>query len=434
MIRISGEHSREMAQQFLPEVLLQNPRHVYFSKIVHPIDRTILDEGCVIFFEAPHSYTGEDVVEFHLHGNPFILKSVLAVLVELGVRLATSGEFTKRAFLHGKMDLTKAESVYDILHANTPMTQSIALGHLAGKLWTYLSGLRHEIMVLLEHMQGSIDFPDEIDPIPRLDFISRVKQLEHDLEHLIALQDYGKSVFSGVRCVILGKPNVGKSSLLNQLAGHPRAIVSRIAGTTRDFIEVKIELGGIQFEFVDTAGLRHSQDEIEKKGIRQVSSLVRRADAIFWVVDQSRPFDEDDDKIMRSIPAKKPLYMVLNKSDKKTRWVCPHLNRKKLTKVLSLCAKTGVGMDGLKQGLCEDFLEKIAKNSLDLMCNARQLGVLKKTRDVLSQVLKTAQLGFEDALLVMDLEGAIRSLGELTGADITEEMLDGIFSKFCVGK
>lgn len=431
IIRLSGPQSWAIGLQ-LTSLTTPQPRYVYFRSLNHPHSGEKLDEGCVTFFQSPASYTGEDVVEIQVHASPLILKLILEATLALGARLAQAGEFTKRAFIHGKLDLTKAESVIDLIHAQSNQAHAVALNHLKGGLYKQITLMRSRLMRLLEQMEGSIDFPEEVEAIERPYLKSELTQITKTLQHMIRLQDFGKHIQLGVQCVIVGKPNVGKSSLFNQILGENRAIISPIAGTTRDFLEAQIELGGLLFRLIDTAGVRKTTDMIEHLGVKKVHTLLQKADVVLWMVDSSLPLSPEDMAIYDKIKRKKNLYLLLNKSDKKQTIQLPEI-LKNLPQ-LALSAKKGLHIQALKDRLYQDFSEKTQHLDHGLLCNVRQLHCIKEVKKALSQLLTSLTQGFEDAMLVIDLKQAILHLGEVTGEAMTEEVLDGVFSRFCVGK
>jgi tRNA modification GTPase len=435
ILRLSGESALAvMATLFKKPADTFVPRMMYFGRLVHPESGQILDEACGVFFKAPASYTGEDVCELHLHGNPVLLHRVLRVILSLGVRAAEAGEFTRRAFILGKLDLTRAEAVGDLIHAPHELGCEVALNHLDGGLFRVISTLRSRLMRILEQMEGSIDFPEEVDAWDRAALIVELESVYTALDRMIRLQDFGKMIQTGIQCVIVGRPNVGKSSLLNQLVGENRAIVSAIAGTTRDFIDVKVNLGGFLFEFVDTAGIRESQDKIEVLGIRKISAWIKKADWIVWVVDASMPLTEEDRLIFSKLKSKKNVVVVLNKSDKRRRVVFSESMKAKKWPVVETVSRKLGGIDSLKEWLVTHFSTVITDVSTDVMCNARQLSCLKSTHESMAHMIESAKSGFEDAMLVIDLKAAVLKMGELTGDEVTESVLDGVFARFCVGK
>jgi tRNA modification GTPase len=432
IIRLSGPQAHTIAET-LAQKSLKKPRFAYHVTLTDPDEKQPLDDAILIYFRAPNSYTGEALVEFHVHGNPIILTSIITACLNLGATQAKAGEFTTRAFLNGKLDLTQAEAVADLIHAQSKQGQTLALSHLKGYLFKKLSQYRLQLRDLLEHIEGALDFPDEIPAPDRQEVLTTLHTLETALATLIQQQDYGKIVRDGVTCAIIGKPNAGKSSLLNQLLGEQRAIVSPIAGTTRDFIEGHIQIGGITFHLIDTAGVRdNSLDPLELLGIQKVRQIVRKADILLWVADSSQRVSEDDIKLLSSLPKKIPIYLILNKADKKQRFLLE--DKKQIVTRLSLSAKSGEGVSQLRERLRLDFEKNIPRNHDALLCNARQIACLKESHKALQTIIKTLQAGFEFDAISYDMKEAILHLGEASGEDISEEILDGIFARFCVGK
>lgn len=431
VIRISGPGALSILQSVFSHKGDILPRYFYYGQIFHPSSQVVLDDGCAVYFKAPASFTGEDVVELHLHGSYYVLKAVLELLLGLGCRIADKGEFTRRAFLNGKMDLTQAESVIDLIHSDNKTSHQVALRHLEGHLYTRISSVRGQLMAILEQVEGSIDFPEEVPAIDHEEVLATFADIQRMLGRMLMLGDFGKMISQGVKCVIVGRPNAGKSSLLNCLAGEERAIVTPIPGTTRDFIDVRVDLGGLTFEFVDTAGVREATDYVETLGINRVQELIRTAAVVLWVLDLSEAVTAEDRRILDMLRDVKRAYLVLNKSDcvqkLDTAWLPDW-------PALTVSAKNQAGMDALKAQLYEDFVSKFEQADLDIVCNVRQLECLKAVKGLLDRLSETIKGGYEDDLLAGDLKQAVLKLGEITGEEITEEVLDGIFSRFCVGK
>lgn len=432
IVRLSGPSAKEIVET-LAQKTLKKPRYAYHAFLKDPISGRDLDDALVMYFPAPHSYTGEPMAECHVHGNPIVVSSVLSACFQLGAVPAPPGAFTARAFLNGKLDLTQAEAVADLIHAQSEQGQTAALSHLKGRLFQHLSQHRSRLRHLLEHIEGALDFPDEIPAPDRAEVIHALHTIRDDIETWIHTQDYGKRVRDGITCVIVGKPNAGKSSLLNQLLGEKRAIISPIPGTTRDFIEADIQLGGFRFHLIDTAGVRDTTtDPIELLGIRNVRKVIKEADVILWVVDGTMKCTEQDCALLHSFPKKVPVYLICNKADKKQRFTL--LSQKKIRHTLPLSAKSGAGIQTLQHTLLSDFTHVIAQNQTGVVCNARQVACLQQSLMSLKQVLKTMAAGFEFDAISYELKTAILHLGEVSGDAVTEEILDGIFSRFCVGK
>jgi len=433
VIRVSGPDARAMASRFLSPSTRFKANTIRHVRLSSPFSGEPLDDGCVAFFKAPRSYTGEDVIEFHLHGSVHILKRVTQELVRLGCRMAAPGEFTRRAFVNGKLDLTKAESVIDMIHTSSDRGHAVALNHLNGGLYRRMAGIRTQLMEILEHVEGSLDFPDEIEPINRDDTMRRLSEIDRMLEHTQNQKDFGKWITSGIKCVIVGRPNAGKSSLMNRLAGEDRAIVSSIPGTTRDFITVHTELGGVRFEFIDTAGIRETDDPVELLGVKRVRSLIRQADLVVWVVDHSTAVRSEDTDILKLLRLRNGV-ICLNKSDKKQRCDITAINPHDRWPVCRISCRSGDGIDAFKAFLHDRFIRQLDAVDLDLMCNIRQQSCVGIVRDHLQSICRDMRVAPNDDCFAFDLRQAILHLGEITGDTFNEAVLDGIFSRFCVGK
>ncbi|MBT5856013.1 tRNA uridine-5-carboxymethylaminomethyl(34) synthesis GTPase MnmE [bacterium] len=435
IIRISGIAALSIAKQLCPTLKKWDPRYVSNTSFRHPETKTLIDEGCIVFFQSPLSFTGEDVVECHCHGSPVVQKQLLSAILTAGGRLATAGEFTKRAFLNGKMDLTKAESIADLIHAETDISKTVALSHLQGKLYNHINHIRSQLMDTLEHIEASIDFPDEVDPLEVGILTKTLTSRQQQVQSILDLKDYGKWIHTGVKCLIVGTPNVGKSSILNQLIGENRAIVTNIAGTTRDFIESRVEIGGILFEFTDTAGLRDTLDLVEKEGVSRVQSLMEKAHVILWVIDGTRALSKDEEKLYTKLKKHPHCYGLQNKSDLMSENQVSSLKNVIAPLIsLSISAKTGAGFSDLKQRLVNDFSVAPIQKDADLICNVRQVQCLEKALSSIDAALRGLSDGHVHDVLSIDIKTSIQALGELTGDELTEEVLDGIFSRFCIGK
>lgn len=434
VVRVSGPDSLSIAKRFFSfandaEV---KPRYAYFGKIRDFETNTVLDEGCVLFFKGPFSYTGEDTVEFQCHSSPYVLEKLVALCCLAGARLALPGEFTKQAFVNGKLDLTQVEGVVDLIHSSTQKAHAVSLNHVQGGLLSVITEFRKVFVLALEQVDASLDFPEEVDPLDRDTFLKDLAQIQQRLDSIISNQDFGAYIFAGVSCVIVGRPNAGKSSLFNALVGSERAIVTDIEGTTRDYLEVPITLGGVMFRIVDTAGVRESHDYIEYLGIQKIQQLLEKADVVFFVCDGSKPFDQNDYAVIQKISNKSLVYCLFNKSD------LPQLDQQVpgliCQRTFRLSASSGHGIFELKQALYTDFVENIERLNLDTVCTVRQLDCIKKVRAIVSELQEGLAQFSDDASLAIDIRRAVEVLGEVTGDVLTEEVLDGIFARFCIGK
>lgn len=394
----------------------------------------MLDEGCVIYFKGPHSFTGEDSVELQVHSSPYLLKEILNCTLLAGATLATEGEFSKRAFLNGKIDLTKAESIIDLIHAEHASAHAVALNHVQGKLYSVIQEMRIQLVQVLEHLEGSIDFPDEIDPIDRKETLDLLISLHQKLSHILSIQDYGKMLTAGINCVLVGRPNVGKSSLFNALLGENRSIVTNIPGTTRDYIEGHITLQGALIKLFDTAGVRESDDYIEHLGIEKITTLIKEAHLVLWVIDSSEPLTEEDRRVYQHIKHATALGIALNKSDRPRAISKEILSSYAANTIIPISATEKEGIDALKAYIQTTFIDASKSLELDVICNVRQQQCLLETQEHLKTLIDLIQEPNIDDILSYDLKKALLKLSEITGDEFTEELLDGIFSRFCVGK
>jgi tRNA modification GTPase len=398
------------------------PRRVYLGKIHDAAGK--VDEVLVTYFRGPNSYTGEDVVEISCHGGILVTRRVLDLLLAAGVRMANPGEFTQRAFLNGKMDLTQAEAVMDLIRAQTELALRAANEQLAGHLGSELTEIRELLLTAAAHVEAYIDFPDEeIDPDTGKALLERILQLEDRLDRLLATADQGRVLRHGLRTVIYGAPNVGKSSLLNLLLGYDRAIVSELPGTTRDTIEEVINVRGIPVRLIDTAGTREPSDLLEREGIRRTHQQVEQADLVIQVVDGSLP------------PANlKPLpdcssILVLNKSDLGIHPLWREFDG------VQLSCKKRTGLADLNQAIWDRVMgEKVKVADIRVAINARHQACLQKAKQLLAAGRRSLEYAKSPEFISIELRGALDAIGEVIGKLDTEDLLAKIFSEFCIGK
>jgi tRNA modification GTPase len=397
----------------------------------------IIDEVVVTLFRAPQSYTGEDVVEISAHGSPFTLRKILGLCLQKGARLAGPGEFTERAFLSGKMDLTQAEAVAELIRAKTDKSQAAALAQLQGRLAEKVRSLRAKLLPLLAHVEVGLDHSDEDH-----DFLSRERltanchEVEQEIEDLLDSAHISKILREGFRIALLGRPNVGKSSLLNALLKEERAIVTPIPGTTRDTLEENLNLQGIPVILTDTAGLRRqTEDPVERLGIERTRKSLAGADAVIGLFDGSEDLTPEDEEVIREAMTK-PHIWVINKSD-----LPQHLPPKSLhaqnggATVVNLSAKTGEGLEGLIQSITDLALtEKARAAEAQWLLNARHEAALARAKEALARATESARADAYEECVALELQTALGALGEVIGETTTEELLDQIFSQFCVGK
>jgi tRNA modification GTPase len=398
------------------------PRRVYFGKI-HDAERNV-DDVLVTYFRAPNSYTGEDVLEISCHGGILVTRRVLDLLLTAGARMANPGEFTQRAFLNGKMDLTQAEAVMDLIRAQTELALRAANEQLAGYLGNELTEIRERLLTTLAHVEAYIDFPDEqIDPDTGKVLLDRIRALENRLDRLLATADQGRVLRHGLRTVIYGAPNVGKSSLLNLLLGYDRAIVSELPGTTRDTIEEVINIRGIPVRLIDTAGARESLDLVESEGIRRTRHQVEQADLVIQVVDGSGP-----PKNLQAFDGRSNL-LLLNKCD-----LGVHPEWRDFAGVRFSCVER-IGLEDLNQAIWDRVMgAKVTLADVRVAINARHQACLQQAKRLLVAGGQSLQEGKSPEFISIELREALEAVGEVIGKVDTEDLLGKIFSEFCIGK
>ncbi len=395
---------------------------------------TLVDEVMVSIMKGPKTYTKEDIVEINCHGGYLITEKTLELVLRSGARIAEQGEFTRRAFLNGRLDLTQAEAVMDLIHGKTDTSISLSLNQLRGDLKKQILHLKKLVLDVAAHINVVLDYPEEgiDDPLPE-NLVDNLKEVLDTSNVLISSYDKGKMIKEGVKTAIVGKPNVGKSSLLNSILREERAIVTHIAGTTRDMIEEVVNLKGIPLVLVDTAGIRKTEDIVENIGVEKSKEMIDKADLILFVVDGSRELSDEDIKIHDQINADKVIG-IMNKIDMDKK-----MDTSKLTKVgkwIEISAKENLGIDDMEDeiykfvvsGQVEDSSQKL------IITNVRHKSALEKTNDAVKNIFETIDMGLPMDLIAVDLKEATDALGEVTGEISTEDLLDHVFSNFCVGK
>ena len=437
VIRISGAQATSVADRcFVPAG--QNalkpsaaPTHtIHFGHIVRNGRR--VDEVLLSFMRAPRTFTREDVVEITCHGGILASKLVLDAVLASGARVAQAGEFTRRAFLNGRIDLAQAEAVADLIHSRTELALQAANEQLAGKLSQRINALRDEMIKTLAHIEAHIDFPEEdIAPGTRAQLVSRLERGVVFMDELLRTASEGQLLRRGIRAAIVGRPNAGKSSLLNQLLGHDRAIVSAIPGTTRDTIEETANIRGLPIVFIDTAGLREGRDEIELEGIRRSRQSLQKAEFILHVLDASEPFGQEDQAFLTEFAGKKRI-IIRNKSDLPSRLNLPALPG---VPVVEVCCLTGGGLETLKERIRElAWSGEIRSEMLEVMINSRHQDALQRARAATLRTLDELRAEQTLELVALELGIAVNAIGEIVGQTTTEDLLDSIFSQFCIGK
>ena len=437
VLRLSGVQALSIADQCFVPVGSSSlkptvaPSHtIHYGRIER--DGNTVDEVLVAVMRAPRTFTREDVVEITCHGGLLPAKMILDLLLENGARLAEPGEFTKRAFLNGRIDLAQAEAVADLIHARTELAMSAANEQLAGKLSQRIETLRDDLVKTLAHIEAHIDFPDEdIAPDTKEQLLNRLERAVAFMDTLLRTANEGQILRRGVRTAIIGRPNAGKSSLLNQLLGHDRAIVSAMPGTTRDTIEETANIRGLPVVFIDTAGLREAGDELEAEGIRRSRESLAKAELILHVLDGTEPLTAADEILLHEFESKKRI-LVRNKSDKTSRLELPEKFR---AAAVDVSCATGTGLEPLKDAIKECLWSgEIKAEMLQVMINSRHQEALKRAREATLRTVDALRCGLTLELPAMDLRIAANAVGEIVGKTSTEDLLDSIFSQFCIGK
>jgi tRNA modification GTPase len=441
IVRASGPLALACAQQLFRRpsgaALAAPPasHHATYGYVVRPAGEEKLDECVLTYSAAPHSYTGEDVVELACHGSNLVLAQVLNGLIAAGARLAEPGEFTRRAFLNGRLDLAEAEAVIDIIRARTDAALRVATGQLSGRLSREIAEARHALITLLAEIEAAIDFPDDVEPPTDAELAARIRSVHERALGLLRTADAGRLYREGAALVLAGRPNVGKSSLLNALLGEARAIVTEIPGTTRDVIEEALNLRGIPVRAIDTAGLRETQDTVEALGVERTRAQLAAADLTLWVVEAAEGLTDADLRIARELIGRR-VVVVANKIDL-GHALQPEAVEALLgteTPVVAVSAVTGEGLDTLEETIAAALLGgRISPDSV-WVSNARHQAKLRAALEALDRAIEAAEVGFDQAAIALDLRLAAEALGEITGETVTEETITQIFARFCVGK
>ena len=398
---------------------------------LHDKEGRVIDSCCVIVSRGPHSYTGEDTVEFHCHGSPAVLAAGLEALYIAGAKPAKRGEFTKRAFLNGKLDLTQAEAVIDLIEADTAEAAANAAGQVGGVLQRKLDPIYNELTDLCSHFHAVLDYPDEdIEDFGLRNYADTLKNNAAALNAILKTHNQGKLLRQGVAAAIVGRPNVGKSSLLNALAGFDRCIVTDIPGTTRDTVEEVVMAGRTKLRLIDTAGIRETDDAVEAIGVERSRKAVENADLVFFVCDSSAPLTPEDKEIIALCGSHQKVIGILNKTD---LGAVVNAGDLPFDHVLSICAREGHGLDALP-----DMVDALFSGSSpcdgSILTNTRQADACRRAFDAMNRSIEGLELGLTPDAVLTDVEEAMEAMGEVTGATVREDITARIFERFCVGK
>lgn len=434
IVRVSGAAATAIAHTIFhaPGRQTWETHRILYGYIRHPQTQQMIDEALLLIMKAPRSYTREDVVEFHCHGGIIAVQQVLQLCLEQGARLAQPGEFTLRAFLNGRLDLTQAESIADLVGARSPQAAQTALAGLQGKLAHPIRQLRASCIDILAEIEARIDFEEDLPLLDYNNVIAQIEQLLAEVKKISATADKGELLRTGLKVAIVGRPNVGKSSLLNAWSRCDRAIVTDLPGTTRDVVESQLVVGGIPVQVLDTAGIRATVDQVEKIGVERSLHSAQAADLVLLTMDALSGWTEADQEIYEQL-VHRPIILVINKIDLKAVDEVQYPD--KIERVVTTAAAHNQGIETLEQAILETVQAgKLHSANMDLAINQRQAAVLTRAKISLEQVQATIEQQLPLDFWTIDLRGAIQAFGEITGEEVTESVLDRIFSRFCIGK
>lgn len=428
VIRVSGDTAREICNTVLSaDLTAATPNRACFARVVE--NGETVDEVMYTYFAAPRSFTGEDTVEISCHGGMYTVERILSLLLAHGAAPAGPGEFTKRAFLNGKLDLNQAEAVIDLIHSQSRLQARAALGQLDGHLSRKSEAIRQILMQIATEIMAYVDYPEEtIGEIDEGSIAERLRRCEADLERLHRSFAVGQVIKEGIPTVILGRPNVGKSTLMNALLGRDKSIVTDIAGTTRDLVEDSAVLGDVVLHLIDTAGIRQTDDTVERIGVERAKSAISSAKLVLLVTDGSMPLTKEDTDIL-ALCEGIPTVILRNKSD-----IAVDAAPIEAPYVLSLSAKNETGLDELAALIRSLFLGEEFDESETVLTNLRQQHAVLSALESVRSCTAALDAGISPDLIGLDVEAAAQSLGELVGVSVHEQMIDDIFSRFCVGK
>ncbi|MBS4977908.1 MAG: tRNA uridine-5-carboxymethylaminomethyl(34) synthesis GTPase MnmE [Clostridiales bacterium] len=439
IIRVSGPEAVEIVSRIYrskggKKDINKVPTHTIHYGYIYDGEE-LIDEVLVMVMRAPRTFTGEDTVEIDCHGGVYAMKRVLETVLKNGGKTASPGEFTKRAFLNGKMDLSQAEAVMDVIQAKNEYALKSSVEQLKGSVQKAVKDIRKDLIYHIAYIESALDDPEHISLEGYAqELLGIVEKSQKEIDHLLKSASDGKIIKEGIRTVILGKPNAGKSSLLNVLVGENRAIVTDIEGTTRDILEEYINLHGISLRMIDTAGIRETEDVVEKIGVNRARDMAKEADLILYVVDSSRPLDENDEEIISMLDSRKAI-VLYNKTDLEPKVDMEILKNRVNRPVISVSAKEETGIRELEKEIKNMFFSgEISFNDEVYITNARHKEALMEAADSLGLVKNSIEMDMPEDFFSIDLMNAYESLGRIIGESVGEDLVNEIFSKFCMGK
>ncbi|MBC6473646.1 MAG: tRNA uridine-5-carboxymethylaminomethyl(34) synthesis GTPase MnmE [Hormoscilla sp. GM102CHS1] len=435
IVRVSGPEAIAIARTLFhaPGKQSWETHRILYGYLRHPQTKQLVDEALLLIMKAPRSYTREDIIEFHCHGGMIVVQQVLQLCLEQGAVLAQPGEFTLRAFLHGRLDLTQAESIADLVGARSPEAAQRALAGSMGKLAQPIRKLRSRCLDILAQIEARIDFDEDLPPLDEAAVIASIEEMVAELTDILATADRGELLRKGLKVAIVGRPNVGKSSLLNAWSRSDRAIVTDLPGTTRDVVESQLVVRGIPVQVLDTAGIRDTADRVEKIGVERACIAAKTADLVLLTIDAEAGWTPEDEVVYSQV-GDRPLILVINKIDL-VETIDKLFYPKTITRAVATAATQNQGIADLEQAISSAVnAGNIKAANLDFAINQRQSDALTKSKTSLQQVKATIAERLPLDFWTIDLRGAFHALSEVTGEEVTESMLDHIFSRFCIGK
>ena len=431
IIRVSGKDAIPLVNEIFKgkDLTKVNTHTIHYGHIVNKEE--IIDEVLISIMKSPKTYTKEDIVEINCHGGISTTNKVLELLIQKGIRLAEPGEFTKRAFLNGRIDLIEADGIMNLIEAKTETSRKLSINQLSGNVSNKIISLRDKLIQVISNIEVNIDYPeyDDIEVINNEKILPILKEVNKSLEDTITQSENGKIITEGIKVCLIGRPNVGKSSLLNTLLEENKAIVTNIAGTTRDIVEGTIQIDNIPIHLIDTAGIRETSDIVEQIGVNKSKEVIENSDLIILILNSNEQLTEEDKYLLELIKNKTSI-IVLNKIDLPTN--IEDINHENIVKI---SAEYNIGIEDLKNKIKYLFnIDKIETTDMNYITSARSIGLLKKAHDILKEVINKTRQGIEPYLLEIDIKEAWNILGEIIGATYKEEMLDEMFKRFCLGK
>lgn len=437
IIRVSGENALEIVNKIFRGANLNKvaSHTIHYGHIIDYANKDVVDEVLVTVMLAPKTFTRENTVEVSCHGGLLVTEKILQLILDNGARMATPGEFTKRAFINGRIDLTQAESIMDIIEAKTDRARQVAMKQLEGGLLFEIRKLRQELLNTMAHEEVNIDYPEyDMDDVTSKEMYDKAQQVIKEIDKLLATAQEGKVVRSGLATAIVGRPNVGKSSLLNYLSKEEKAIVTNIAGTTRDTLEEYVSLKGILLKLIDTAGIRQTDDIVEKIGVERSKRAITESDLVLLLINSSEELTEEDQKLLELTQDKKRI-VILNKADQVAKITKKDIQKITDSPIVTISVLKKKNMIGLEEAIKSLFLQGITDSKSEVMVtNQRQNDLLRKAKQSLIEAIEAINDNMPLDLVQIDLKEAWDSLGEITGDTAPDELITQLFSKFCLGK